>query len=79
MQNTRPSLAEIRRINKRNERLQDLQDSLQVSSIMFFGFGFLLLIVGAFLPIDIVACIGCALMGASPVLALVALFIRIND
>jgi len=69
MKNTRPTLAEIRAINKRREYLYDLQDTIQVSSIMFLGFGFLLLIVGAVLEFDIVACTGTACMVASPVLA----------
>lgn len=75
MHNTRPSLAEIRRINKRRERLSTLQENFAISSMGVIVVGFTLLMMGAMVQSEALTWAGVAGMIASPVLATVALII----
>ena len=75
MHNTRPSLAEIRRINKRRERLSTLQENTAITSMACMVIGFMLLMMGAMVQSDHLTWAGVAGMIAAPVLACVALVI----
>ena len=75
MHNTRPSLAEIRRINKRRERLSTLQENTAITSMGVMVLGFTLLMMGAMVQSDVLTWAGVAGMIASPVLTCVPLVI----
>jgi ABC-type bacteriocin/lantibiotic exporter with double-glycine peptidase domain len=75
MHKSRPTLAEIRRINKRRERLSTLQENFAISSMGVIVVGFTLLMMGAMVQSEVLTWAGVAGMIASPVLAIVALII----
>ena len=75
MHKSRPSLAEIRRINKRRERLSTLQENTAITSMACMVVGFTLLMMGAMVQSDHLTWAGVAGMIASPVLATLALVI----
>ena len=75
MHKSRPSLAEIRRINKRGERLSTLQENTAITSMFAMVIGFTLIMAGAMVQADLLAWCGAGCMIASPVLATLALVI----
>ncbi len=75
MHKSRPSLAEIRRINKRRERLSTLQENTAITSMGAMVLGFTLLMMGAMVQWDALTWAGVAGMIASPVLGVAALVI----
>jgi|DEB0MinimDraft_6_1074348.scaffolds.fasta_scaffold52143_2 Zn-dependent membrane protease YugP len=75
MRNTRPSLAEIRRINERRDRLSTYQENIAIASMFAMVIGFTLLMMGAMVQADLLTWCGAGCMIASPALALVSLII----
>ena len=75
MRNTRPSLAEIRRTNKRTERLSALQENVAIASIVCIVIGFTTLMMGAMVNSSLITWVGVAGLIASPVLGMVGLII----
>ena len=75
MHKSRPTLAEIRRINKRRERLSTLQENVAIASMFAIVIGFTLLMMGAMTQADALTWAGCVGMFLSPVLGAVSLII----
>lgn len=75
MHKSRPSLAEIRRINKRRERLSTLQENVAITSMGVMVVSFALLMMGAMVQWDTLTWVACGGMFASPMLACIAIVI----
>jgi len=73
MKSTRPTLAEVRAINKRRERMLKLQASTTSLALVFQVLGAILVACGVFLGFDTVTHVGAVGIGVSIILALIVL------
>ena len=75
MKNTRPDLADIRRRNKRRERLSTYQENFAIASMFAVVVGIVLVMTGVMNASDVQKWCGVAGLVSAPVLACVSMVI----
>ena len=75
MHKSRPTLAEIRRINKRRDRLSTLQENLSIASMMGILIAFPMVGLSAYIHSEVLTWAGTACVFAAPLLVAAALVV----